>query len=454
MATATFLSNQLPSPLLKFSTPYQLLFSKPPIYDALRVFGCLCYASTLVAQRTKFSPRAVTVVFVGYPVRYKGYKLYNLETRQFFISRDVKFCESVFPFHKSSAFEHLPNLFGDVVLPTPQPDLPIVPPPDLQPANPDSPLISDGVVHIEHSDPTSVATRRSTRVSRPPSYLNDCQCAINSNPYPIIDYVSYHKISPTYKNFVCQLSSEYEPTFYHQAAKFPHWQQAMSEELQAMEENNTWSVVPLPKGKHSIGCRWVYKVKYKLDGQVDRYKARLVAKGYTQQVGVDFLDTFSPVAKVTTVRILMSIAAIKHWSMLQLDINNAFLNGDLFEEVYVDLPLGFSVKGENLVCKLHKSIYGLRQASRQWFHKFSTALTSNGFVQSKSDYSLFHIGSGDKLVLLLVYVDDIIVASPNSDLIQQVKGQLQHLFKLKVIGDLKYFLGLEIARFEKGINLS
>ena len=145
-------------------------------------------------------------------------------------------------------------------------------------------------------------------------------------------------------------------------------------------------------------------------------------KGNTQQVGIAFLDTFSPLAKLTTVRILLSIATIKNWSLLQLDINNALLNRDLFEEVYMDFPLGYRIKGKNLVCKLHKSIYSLRHASRQWFHKFSSALTSNGFRQSKSDYSHFHIGSGDKLVLLLVYVDDIIIASPNFSLIQQVRA--------------------------------
>ena len=154
----------------------------------------------------------------------------------------------------------------------------------------------------------------------------------------------------------------------------------MTEELKAIEDNNTWTVVSLPLRKHAIGCRWVYKIKYKSNGTMDRYKARLVAKGYTQQAGVDFLDTFSPVAKITTVRVLLSIAPIKNWHFLQLDVNNAFLNGDMFEEVYMELPIGYMKKEDNRVCKLNRSIYGLRQASRQWFHKFSTALISNGFI--------------------------------------------------------------------------
>ena len=120
----------------------------------------------------------------------------------------------------------------------------------------------------------------------------------------------------------------------------------------------------------------------------------------------------------------------------------------------MDLPLGYSIKGENLVCRLNKSIYGLRQASRQWFHKFSTTLTAHGFIQSKSDYSLFHINSGSSLVILLVYVDDIILGGPNRGEVLKVQSKLQSLFKLKILGDLRYFLVLEIARSASGICLS
>lgn len=175
----------------------------------------------------------------------------------------------------------------------------------------------------------------------------------------------------------------------------------MNEEIKTLETNQTWSLVPLPPDKHCIGCRWIYKVKDKPDGTVDRYKARLIAKAYTQQAGIDFSDTFSPVAKLTSVRFLLTIAAAKNWHLLQLDVNNAFLNGDLFEDVYMDLPLGYKTENGNTVCKLNKPLYGLRQASRQWFCKFSSSLLNHGFVQSKNDYSLFTLGSGNSLVVLL-----------------------------------------------------
>ncbi|XP_072074363.1 uncharacterized protein [Arachis hypogaea] len=167
---------------------------------------------------------------------------------------------------------------------------------------------------------------------------------------------------------------------------------AMVEELQAMENNRTWEVVPLPIEKYCISCRWVYKVKRKQDGIIDRCKARL------------------------------------------LDINTAFLNGDLDEEVYIQLPQGYPNKGEQrekLVCKLKRSIYGLIQALKQWFTKFSTALLGAGFTQSKSDYSLFHRGTGDSLVMVLVYVDDVIVASKLDVVVAQTQQTLQGLFKLK-----------------------
>lgn len=234
----------------------------------------------------------------------------------------------------------------------------------------------------------------------------------------------------------------------------------MQDELQALIRTDTWLITFLPPGKIPISCKWVYKIKFKADATVERYKARLVAKGFTQQAGVDFHDTFSPVAKLTTVKLMLALAAIKGWKLAHLDINNAFLYGDLEEEIYMTLPPGLVIENPpvgsgQLVCKLKKSLYGLKQASRQWYLKFSQVLAGFGLIQSASDHSYFYKYSADgKFFGVVIYVDDILVASSENDMINEFKIFLQAHFKLKDLGTPKYFLGIEIARNQSGVFLS
>lgn len=200
----------------------------------------------------------------------------------------------------------------------------------------------------------------------------------------------------------------------------------MELEIAALEANYTWSIVDLPAGKKPIGCEWVYKVKYKSTGEVERLKARLVAKGFSQKKCLDYGETFSPVAKMVTVRSVIALAVSKGWNIHQMDVHNAFLNGNLLEEVYMTIPAGFARQREYVkVCKLHKSLYGLKQGPRQWNLKLTESLVKLGFRQSHYDYSLFIKNVENDILIVLVYVDDLLITDNNQVLIDDIRVDLQ-----------------------------
>uniref|UniRef100_A0A2N9GIZ9 Reverse transcriptase Ty1/copia-type domain-containing protein n=1 Tax=Fagus sylvatica TaxID=28930 RepID=A0A2N9GIZ9_FAGSY len=246
-----------------------------------------------------------------------------------------------------------------------------------------------------------------------------------------------------------------EPTCFTVAVKSREWRHAMNLEFDALLRNQTWTLVPSHSSQNLIGCKWVFRVKRKADGTVERHKARLVAKGFHQQFGVDYDETYSPVIKPTTVRTVLSLAISSGWCLRQIDIQNAFLHGTLKEEVFMSQPPGYKHPlYPNYVCKLQRAIYGLKQAPRAWFSRLSNKLLDLGFHGSRSDSSLFIYKTTSLTMFILIYVDDIIITASQPESIDDLLLSLTHEFAVKDLGNLNFFLGIEVLSNPHGIILS
>lgn len=205
---------------------------------------------------------------------------------------------------------------------------------------------------------------------------------------------------------------------FEEAMEKKEWSEAMKEELAAIQKNETWELVDLPKDKKAIGVKWIFRTKYYADGSIQKYKALLIAKGYSQQHGIDYEDTFSLVARFETVRTFLALAAQLKWPVYQFDVKSAFLNGDLEEEVYVLQPEGFAIVGkENQVYRLRKALYGLKQAPRAWYGKIDSYFLQNGFEMSKNEPTLYAKRQGKDSFFVCLYVDDMIYMGSSFSLV-------------------------------------
>ena len=268
--------------------------------------------------------------------------------------------------------------------------------------------------------------RRSTRAHRAPERY-----------VPSLDYV--------------MLTDCEEPSCYEEAMLKDDklkWEKAMQSEMDSLHKNSTWELVHLPDGKRALPCKWVYKLKVTANDGKPKYKARLVAKGFRQQQGVDFEEIFSPVVKMTTLRCVLALAAREDMELVQMDVKTAFLHGDLHEDIYMQQPEGFVEKGkERLVCKLKKSLYGLKQAPREWYHKFHSFMLSQGYRRSDIDHCLYTKRAKDgSLLILILYVDDMLLAGTNMDELAALKSKLNDSFDMKDLGDASHILGMRIVR--------
>ena len=245
-----------------------------------------------------------------------------------------------------------------------------------------------------------------------------------------------------------------EPIGYEEAIKKQVWLDAMVEEYNSIMKNEVWDVMPRPKNNFMVSSKWIYKIKHALDGSIEKYKARFVAHAFSQKEGVDYEETFAPVALYTSIRSIMAVAAKMGWKLHQMDVKTTFLNGVVEEEVYLEQPQGFETHDKETRVQIKEALYGLKQAPRTWYDRIDGFLKSMGFTKSKADSDLYYkVVEDEGHVILLLYIDDLFLIGEEK-LIVECKKKLAAKFEMKDLGQMHYILGLEVWQNPKDIFLN
>ena len=419
VVTGTYLRNRVPRSFKEKTTPFEKWYEKNPDLSHLRVFGCMAYAYIPDANRKdKLSKKAEKLRFIGYSLQTKAYRLINDDTGKIIVRRDVIFNESDFQYDSTTGTvgaEGITFKRDEVVI-------------QEIPKEVEWPEQVQEEVELEQEQ----QEQEDAEQSRYPRRMR-----IAPTRYGIDEYVG--------TVLMTQLEEPQSITEALESDLSEQWREAADSEYQSLMQNETWERVELPKGRKPVGCKWVFKAKRGSDGKVQRFKARLVAKGFTQKHGIDYDETFSPVVRFTSVRTLLAFAVQNGMMVHQMDVVTAFLNGTLEEEIYMEQPPGYIKKGEeHLVCKLKKSIYGLKQSPRCWNKVFNEYMTSLSYEQCAADPCVLVRTEGTETTIIAAYVDDLIIIAKNPETMERIKGSLTERFKMKDLGKLHYCLGINI----------
>jgi hypothetical protein len=415
--TAAYLINRGPSVPLEQRIPEEVWSGKEVNLSWLKVFGCIAYVHISDHARGKLDPKSLKCTFIGYGGDEFGYRLWDDQNKKIIRSRDVIFNEKLMYKDRSTAQSTSP--------------------------------VQNDPVSTELADLSDSSVAQQVGEDPQPEEPTEQQAPQNPTPMPAPRRSARpHVPNRKYMNFLL-LTDGGEPECYDEACQVEDsskWELAMKDEMKSLISNNTWELAELPVGKKALHNKWVYRVKEEHNGS-KRHKARLVVKGFQQKEGIDYTDIFSPVVKLNTIRSVLSIVAAEGLHLEQLDVKTAFLHGDLDEEIYMQQPEGFSVKGkEKLVCRLTKSLYGLKQAPRQWYKKFDGFMQRHGYNKCNADHCCYFKRFESSYIILLLYVDDMLVAGPDMDEIQMLKKQLSREFDMKDLGAAKQILGMRINR--------
>ena len=404
LLSANFILNRIPFKSSNKS-PYEFWKGRLPSYKMIKVWGCLAKVLIPLPKRTKLGPKTIDCIFIGFAhasaaYRFLVYKseVHDIHVNTILESIDAEFFEHIFPYKENKTSSSNKRIRDEP---------------------------STSKVQEQNLEP-----RRGSRIKIPKNF----------GP----DFISFITIGEpqTYKESVA-------------SPEAPLWKEAINSEVESILQNHTWELVDLPPGNKLIGYKWIFKRKFKTDGSIDKYKARLVAKGYRQKEGLDYFDTYSPVSRITSIRMLIAIASLYSMEIHQMDVKTGFLNGELDEEIYMEQPEGFVVEGkETKVCKLVKSIYGLKQAPRQWHEKFDHTMLSHGFKINECDKCVYIKQNTNSCVLVCLYVDDMLIMGNSKDVILSTKRLLNSMFDMKDLGLADVILGIQIKRNNEGYILT
>jgi hypothetical protein len=416
LQTAAYLLNLVPSKSVS-KVPTELWIGRKPSIHYIHVWGCP--AHVLKGKSDKLESKTEVCLLVGYPKGTKGYLFYSPEDKKVFVATNARFLEEDYV----NNFKPKSREVLDEMIEAKDGSSSVIPEDDVVVSN--TPQVTTEVT------PEIIVPRRSGRIVRAPDrfmFLGEVHEAVSDE-------------------------LESDPRTYDEAVNdtdADQWVKAMENELESMYSNNVWTLVKAPNGIKPIGCKWVYKRKRGVDGKVETFKARLVAKGFTQKEGIDYEETFSPVAMLKSIRILLAIAAHLDYEIWQMDVKTAFLNGQLDEDIYMMQPDGFIAESQgDMVCKLQRSIYGLKQASRSWNIRFDETIKQYGFEQNLDEPCVYKRCRDNVVTFLVLYVDDILLIGNDVGTLSAVRIWLSKQFDMKDLGEASYILGIKLLRDRK-----
>jgi transposase InsO family protein len=478
-----YLHNRLPSKAIGDRTPYQLWRDKRPSIGHLRVFGCLAYA--LVHDPGKLDDKATRCTFVGYPLdSSRTYLLWDNQQRKLVRSGNVHFVESIMGFNYNPKATVGEATAGEAAAGEEQLRRALANSRAAR-ANDAAPTPAELLTDITPTSTTAIESKEEQsepRLNRKQRNelnrlrdalspaINDAAPAIRVNDEMLNADRPQLRAGPGRHHYygsihTAQQSAESpnneEPHTFTEAMTSPHqteWLGAIRSELNSLIKAGTWRYAHKPTEANLVGCRWVFKIKRDKDGNISKFKARLVAQGFTQVYGIDYAETYAPVARYSSIRLIIALAAHYDWEIHQMDVKTAYLNGDLDVPIYMRSPQGLELIDQqcpaNQVCLLTKSLYGLKQSGRQWHANINHSLLANGFTPLHADRCVYVRRKADSIVIIALYVDDLLIASSKTPELLSIKRKLAQQYEMEDMGEATFILGIDIKRNRSNRSIS